>query len=105
MTSLRETFMRMATSAMFIAAWVALFGANLTAAEPTDPKTLMTERGKLLFGDDLSQPLNKDWKTAKGKWEVVDGTIRGSELKADMHGAVTRHDLPAQNVVIQYSFK
>jgi len=97
--------MRTAKCALLLAACVALLRANLSAAEPAEPKTLMTERGKLLFGDDLNQPLGKDWKTAKGKWEVVDGTIRGSELKADMHGAATRHDLPAQNVVIQYSFK
>jgi hypothetical protein len=35
----------------------------------------------------------------------VDGAIRGSELKADMHGAVTRHAMPFRNVVLQYAFK
>lgn len=65
----------------------------------------MTERGKMLFADDFSQPLSKDWPAGKGKWEVVDGATRGAELKADMHGAVRRHALPAKDVVIQYSFK
>lgn len=76
------------------------------AAEPTpDAPTLMTERGKLLFQDDFSKPLSAEWRTAKGKWEVVDGAIRGAELKEDMHGAVTRRSLPLQNAIIQYSFK
>jgi len=65
----------------------------------------MTVRGKLLFRDSLDQPLASDWRTAKGKWEVVDGAIRGSELPADHHGAVTRHPLAFRNAVIQYSFK
>lgn len=85
---------------------VALFSLGARAAEPADaPKTLMTVRGPLLFSDDFSQPLGKDWQAGKGKWEVVEGSIRGSELKADQHGAVRRHALPAQNVIIQYSFK
>ncbi len=85
---------------------LALIQTHAPAAEPTsEPRTLLTERGKLIFSETFTQPLGKDWQTNKGKWEVVDGAIRGSELKADMHGAVTRHSLPAQNVVIQYSFK
>ena len=78
--------------------------ANAVKAEP-GLETLMCERGKLLLSDDLDQPLGKAWKTAKGKWEVVGGTIQGSELAADMHGAVTRTNLAQRNVVIQYSFK
>jgi len=31
--------------------------------------------------------------------------IQGSELKADVHGAVTRHAMKLHNAVIQYSFK
>lgn len=76
------------------------------AADPAPPpKTLMTERGKLLFADDLGQPPGTEWKTGKGQWEVVDGAVRATELKADMHAAVIRHAMPFQDVVIQYSFK
>src|SRR4051812_27407452 len=39
--------------------------------------TVMTLRGKLLFRDPLDQPLASGWRTAKGKWAVVDGSIRG----------------------------
>ena len=65
----------------------------------------MCERGKLLFGDDFDKPLGTAWRTAKGKWEVVGGAIQGSELKSDMHGAVTRHGMKLHDAVIQYSFK
>jgi len=76
-------------------------------AAKADPatETLMCERGKLLISDDLNQPLGTHWKAAKGKWEVVGGAIQGSELKADMHGAVMRTNVPVKNAVIQYSFK
>lgn len=77
----------------------------LAADSSAEPKTLLTERGKLLVSDDFNQPLSKDWRTAKGKWEIVDGAIRGTELKTDMHGAVTRRALAFHNIVIQYSFK
>jgi hypothetical protein len=63
-------------------------------------------RGKLLFSDDFSAAeLSKEWKVAKGKWEVADGTLKGSELAADMHAAVIKHALPSKNVVLQFSFK
>ncbi|MDA1052862.1 MAG: hypothetical protein O3C40_20610 [Planctomycetota bacterium] len=76
------------------------------AAEPTkvDAETLMCERGKLLLSDDFDEPLGKAWRALKGKWEVAGEAIQGSELKADMHGAVIRANLPLHNAVIQYSF-
>lgn len=83
-----------------------LLGLTVLAAEPRpEPATLLSTRGKLLFADDFKQPLGKEWRTAKGKWEIVDGALRGAELKADKHGAVTRHLMPFRDVVIQYSFK
>jgi hypothetical protein len=86
------------------------FAALATAAEPTAsssalPATRMTERGKLVFSDDFAAKPAAPWKAGKGKWEVVDGALRGAELKADMHGATLRRDVPFQNAVIQYSFK
>lgn len=76
-----------------------------SAKTDSGTETLMCERGKLLLSDDLNQPLGKQWKAAKGKWEVVGGAMQGSELKADMHGAVMRTNVPVKNAVIQYSFK
>ncbi len=80
-----------------------------TSAEPSkseaEVESLMCERGKLLLSDDFDKPLGKAWKVAKGKWDVANGAIQGSELKSDMHGAVIRSNLPLHNAVIQYSFK
>src|SRR5947209_18885135 len=91
--------------ATLAAACVGLFALAGTAAEPPLAKTLMTERGKLLFADDLSRPLGKEWRVAKGKWTAADGALRGAELKADMHNAVARHAVPFHDVVIQYDLK
>ena len=85
---------------------LALLRLSANAADSTpEPKTLMTERGKLLFSDDLARPLGKEWRTAKGKWGAVDGALRGAEIKDEVHGAVTRHVMPFHDIVIQYSFK
>ena len=81
--------------------------SSALAADDKSPaaETLMCERGKLLLSDDFHKPFASPWRVAKGKWEVVDGAIQGSELKDDMHGAVVRTNVAARNIVIQYSFK
>ncbi len=87
----------------------ALLSGIAFAAQAADPaadiKPRMTERGKLLFSDDLDKPFSKEWTVAKGKWEIVDGAMRGCELKGDMHGAVSRHPVSFQNAIIQFAFK
>jgi hypothetical protein len=92
--------MRLLVTAAFVCA------ACGYAAEPTAPApTHMVERGKLVFSDDFTAKPANPWKAGKGKWEVVDGALRGSELKADMHGATLRRDVAFKNAVIQYQFK
>lgn len=73
------------------------------AGEPAG--TVLCERGKLLLSDDFNQPLVKEWKAAKGKWEISEGALKGSERKEDNHGAVVRRAVPFGNAIIQYSFK
>lgn len=91
---------------LLVTSSVTLLALGSRSAEPApELKTRMTERGKPVLAEDLRQPLGSDWKTAKGKWEIADGVLKGSELKADMHGAVTRRSLPLHNAIIQYSFK
>lgn len=82
----------------------------VVAAEPATtpapvPATVMLTPGKVLLNDPLNAPLAKEWKSAKGKWEAVDGAVRGAEIPADMHGAVTRRQLPMTDAVIAFSFK
>ncbi len=80
--------------------------ATLAAASAAEPKTLLAERGKSLFSDDLNKaPDGQAWKAAKGKWEIVDGALRGAEVPADMHGAVTRHALAFKDAVLQFDVK
>jgi hypothetical protein len=80
-----------------------------TAVQAADPapefKPTMTQPGKLLFSDDLSQSPDSEWKTGKGKWEAADGALKGTEVEADNHAATTRHKIAFQNGVIQYAFK
>lgn len=92
---------RWVLAAAAVCGWVAGAGA----AEPEAPQTVIATPGKLLFSDDFAQGLPKDWKALKGKWESADGGLKAAEVKADMHGAVARHPLAAQDVIIRYSFK
>jgi hypothetical protein len=86
-----------------------IVGALSSAADPVptalSPKTVMLTPGKVLLDDPLAAAPGKDWKLGKGKWEAVDGAVRGAEVKADMHGAVMRRNLEMKDVVIAYSFK
>ncbi|MBI3881870.1 MAG: hypothetical protein HY301_17625 [Verrucomicrobia bacterium] len=81
---------------------VAGLAATAVFAAEELPKTLMTERGKLVFSDDLNQTA---WTAGKGKWEIAEGAMKGAELKADMHGAVARHQMKFQDAVIQYDVR
>ena len=75
------------------------------ANAPDEPKTLMTERGKLIYADELKQWPEKDWKALKGAWEIAEGALKGAEKPEDNHGAVIRHDLKFHDAVIQFSVK
>ena len=76
------------------------------AAESKNLQTLMTVRGKELLADDFAKPeLDPRWKPAKGKWEVKEGVLRGTEVAADMHAATVRTDLPHGDAVYQFDFR
>lgn len=91
---------------LFAAIAVGLSAAAEPAVTPVAPtKTVMLVPGKVLLDDPLNAPLAKEWKAAKGKWEAVDGAVRGAEVPADMHGAVTRRTVAMTDVVIAFSFK
>lgn len=97
-----------------VAACAAVLALGLSPGPATDAAdaetspmmtTVMTVRGKLLFWDALDQPLGGDWRAAVGKWEVVDGSVHGTEVSADHHAAAARHPIKFRDGVIQYSFK
>lgn len=80
---------------------------NPCASEETLSKlnTKMVTIEKVIFEDNLAKGFGEGWKTAKGKWTNVDGSIKGSEIKTDMHGAVSRHDASFNDGVVIFNFK
>jgi hypothetical protein len=88
-----------------VATAVSLLSLAAPASESVGPKTLVTERGKLLLADDLDQPLGTDWKPNRGTWATVDGVLRGTERKDDHHAAVLRRRLAGHDFIFQFAFK
>lgn len=70
-----------------------------------DDKLLLAVPGAVIYESKLDTAPAAPWKAAKGKWELVEGVTRGSELEADKHGAVTRLPNKLQNFIVEYEFK
>lgn len=70
-----------------------------------EDKPLLAIPGKVIYESKLDTAPGAPWKAAKGRWELVDGVTRGSELEADKHGAVTRLPNKLQDFVVEYEFK
>jgi hypothetical protein len=68
-------------------------------------KPLLAVPGKVIYESKLDTAPAAPWKSAKGKWELIDGVMRGSEKPEDMHGAVTRLPNKLPDFVIEYEFK
>ncbi len=121
---------------------VAACSASVAFAGENLPKTLMTERGKLLLSEDFAKPVETaaavapaakgaakgaakkadkaaskaaakaapapwttGWRLRPGKWEFVDGAMKGTEQKADNHGAVARFPFTFKDAIIQYDVR
>lgn len=100
--------MRFMSLALLVAVSAFIFISSAKADEPakTDPTPLFCEKGKQLLSDDFaSGTLGKDWKAAKGKWEVKDGAVRGDEVAEEKHAAVLRHELEVRNLIAEFSFR
>jgi hypothetical protein len=87
------------TSLLTLTLALAAFGAR------AEDKPLLAVPGKAIYENNLSSGAGAPWKAAKGKWEAVDGALRGSELEADKHGAVNRLPNKLKDFVIEYEFK
>ena len=74
---------------------------NASAAD----KPLLAVPGKVIYESKLDKAPGEPWKAAKGKWELVEGTMRGSEKPEDKHGAVTRLPNKLGDFVLEYEFK
>jgi len=92
--------------ARMIGALLLLAAAGAAQDEAKELTANLSVRGKLAFSEDFSaKELPKDWKAGKGKWEVVDGALRGAELAADQHAAVIKHPLPGRHFILGFRFK
>jgi hypothetical protein len=81
-----------------------LLACSQTVGQTAEPAALAVP-GKVIYESKLDTPPGAPWKAAKGKWELVDGVLRGAELVADQHGAVTRLPNKLQDFVLEYEFK
>ena len=82
-----------------------LLSIVLAASVQAADKPLLAVPGKVIFENNLSDGATAPWKAAKGEWKAVDGALRGSELEADMHGAVLRLPNKLKDFAIEYEFK
>lgn len=97
---------------------LATFLATAAFAGDDLPKTLMTERGKLLASEDFTKPLEpftgkpvgfasgfSGWRYGispkGGQWEVADGIFKGSENPEAHHPATASYGIEFQDAVIQ----
>lgn len=80
---------------------VLLLSAPLMAAEIQPAK-----RGAVLLEDDFQGPaIHAAWKQAKGKWQIVNGALKGVEVASDKHAAVVRRPVAYRDAVIEFAFK
>ncbi len=90
-------------------------GFNAVAEVPLS-KTLLTQRGKLLVSEEFAKPIEpvkhpgfasgySGWRfnvsPRGGRWDVVEGTLKGVELAESHHPATACYGLVFKNVVIQ----
>lgn len=87
---------------MKITALLFLALASLAAAAE---KPMLAIPGEVIYQSKLDAAPAAPWKAAKGQWELKDGVLRGSELEADKHGAVTRLPNKLNDFIIEYEFK
>src|SRR5262245_11407847 len=69
---------------------LAAFGLTFSVSVSAADKNLLAIPGKVIYESKLDSTPGAPWKTAKGKWELAGGALRGSEKAEDNHGAVTR---------------
>ena len=93
------------TCAFMISGILTIVGLGISAEPSADANTKMVTIDKTVLEDSLIKGFGDGWKTAKGKWDNVDGSIMGSEIKTDMHGAVSRHDASFNDGVVSFNFK
>ncbi|MGH7945473.1 MAG: family 16 glycoside hydrolase [Opitutaceae bacterium] len=91
---------------------LALAAGAVASAGDDLPKTLMTERGKIIYSEDFLRPLEtsqdaaksrgmKWWRPAIGRWNFTTNGLEGAQIKGE-HSAINILHLPFQDAVIQF---
>jgi len=79
--------------------------AGLAISTSASEKALLAIPGPGIYKNNLDTPPGPPWKAAKGKWELVEGAMRGTEIPEDKHGAVTRLPNKLQDFILEFEFK
>ena len=79
--------------------------ALLAGVTKAEDRALLGIPGKVIFETKFDAELPQGWQAAKGKWEIVDGAMRGSEKPEDKHGAVNRLTGKLGDFIAEYEFK
>jgi hypothetical protein len=85
-----------------------LFSLTVVLINPTHAgELLISKKGEPLLSDDFSTegPLHAPWTMPKGKWEVKDGALWGSELKTDKHAAVLHYNKKNYNLIMEFDYE
>lgn len=89
-----------------ILALALLLPAVSFAGKGTDLKPLLAKPAKATVDETFAgSALGKNWKPAKGDWQVASGALTGKELTADKHAAVCALNQPNHDSIIRFSFK
>jgi hypothetical protein len=100
----------------FVMLLTAILG-GIAFAEDRLPETQLAKCGKLLISEDFAKapadlvtdkPLLKmksGWRMWSGKWEFVDGAMKGIQLASDGRGAVAACVFPFQDAIFQFEVR
>ena len=98
--------MKTNSTTILTALLLALSPALCLAGKGTDIKPILAKPAKVLAEDAFTgTALAKTWSTAKGDWQVHDGTLVGKEKAEDKHAAVCGLTVPNHDSIIRFSFK
>lgn len=96
---------RVSAGLMKITTLLAVSALGLAGQSLFADEALLAIPGKVILDAKLNEAPAAPWKAAKGKWEVVEVVLRGSELEADQHGAVLRATQKLTDCIIQVDVK
>jgi hypothetical protein len=118
---MKTVFIRRIRCGVAVASPVALicivFGQVVADDEPTQPRTQLALRGKLLLSEKLDTApaeiikgtalakVKSGWKFFSGQWKHVDGAMTGAMLDTDRRGAQAVCVFPFKDAIFQFDVR